>query len=192
MSHPQFVVLCIPRDGAWGRCAVLIVSLSQRSDDLCVVSTVTSSILCLVHVLSTQGRWIVPPLTCILTISPESLLPTRSTLVKIKAETLYLEWVMVVNTFQHFLDLIILFSLFPALHHRVSSQLYASSKSEIVPERGQLSLFTPLSNHNHCLAAPSVWLSDKKRCWTSRSPWWNAELPHPGKQRDNLKTRLTI
>lgn len=144
MSHPQFVVLCIPRDGAWGRCAVLIVHLSQRSDSLSVLSALSPPASCVLSVSCPPKGVSVPPLTGILTISPESLLPARSTSVKIKAETLYLEWVMVVNTFQHFLDLIILFSLFPALHHRVSSQLYAASlKSEILPEREQFFPFHP-------------------------------------------------
>lgn len=74
------------------------------------------------HVLLTRGKcvWVVPPMTGILISSPESLLPPQSSLVKFKAETLYFEGVMVANTFQHFLGIVILLSLFPALHHRAN------------------------------------------------------------------------
>lgn len=123
MNHPQFVALCTPRDGAWGWCAV--VSLCWRSFSLSVFSGLHC--VCqhchLQHLVCSPpvgGVWVVPPMTGILISSPESLLPPQSSLVKFKAETLYLEGVMVANTFQHFLGIVILLSLFPALHHRAN------------------------------------------------------------------------
>lgn len=184
MSHPQFVALCIPRDGAWERVPCwlsafpgdpfLSVCCQGGTMSAC---TVTSSILCLVHpwdVCELYLPW--------QAFSPSSLSHCHQLssvwwslrlrpLLGMSDSCKYLSALPRSSNFVQF-----------ALHHKVSGQLYAlSPKSEILTGRGWLSLFITLSNHNHCLAAPSVWLSDKKGAGLHGAPG--------GRQRVNLKAK---
>lgn len=114
----------------------------------------------------------VAPMTGLLTLSSETLSPSHSSLVKFKAQILYLGWAMVVNTFHHSQDLVLLFGLFPALCCRDSSLLWCLIiKARNLTRKAAAVPFPPLTQTHNCwFAASPVGPSAKKDAGFCRAP----------------------